>query len=113
MQDTLPFSFAVRTLDCILGRRLTAYVAGVRDTRVVDLWIAGIPDDGVEARLRLAHAAAGILAARECPERIREWFMEPEQQLGNRSPALVIREGGERNDVIAAAARSVATAGCE
>jgi hypothetical protein len=54
-----------------------------------------------------------VLAATERPERIRDWFMEPQPQLGNRSPALVIREGGDRNDVVAAAARTVAAVKCE
>ncbi len=95
MQDRSPFSLVVRTLVDILGRRLTAYVAGVRDARVVDLWIAGIPDSGVEVRLRMAHSLVKMLAATERPERIRDWFLEPMSQLGNRSPALVIREGGD------------------
>jgi hypothetical protein len=103
MQDSPPFSLAVRTLVDILGRRLTAYVAGVRDARVVDLWIAGIPDRGVEQRLRNAHALTKMLSATERPERIRAWFLEPQTPLGNRSPALVIREGG---DVFAPDARA-------
>jgi hypothetical protein len=107
MQHPPVFSLAVRTLADILGCRLTAYVAGVRDARVVDLWIAGIPDPGVEVRLRSAHSIASMLSATERPAAVRAWFLEPQPRLGNRSPALVIREGGDPHDVVAAAALSL------
>jgi hypothetical protein len=46
MHDARSFSRAVTTLKNLLGRQLTAYIAGVRDPSVVDLWTAGIPDPG-------------------------------------------------------------------
>ena len=109
MHDVPPFSLAVRTLVELLGCRLTAYIAGVRDVRVVDLWLAGIPDPGVEVRLRLAHSVASMLVPAQRPDGVRGWFLDPQPRLGNRSPALVIREGGDPNEVFAAAALTVVT----
>lgn len=103
MHDVPPFPLAVRTLVELLGCRLTAYIAGVRDVRVVDLWLAGIPDPGVEVRLRLAHAVAGMLVPAQPPDTIRGWFLDPQPRLGNRSPALVIREGDDPHEVFAVA----------
>jgi hypothetical protein len=106
MQDAPWFSRAVTTLKKLLGGELTAYVAGVRDPTVVDLWTAGFPDPEVEKRLRLAHSVAMVLCATgECDE-VRQWFVMPQPRLGNRSPALVIREDGDRDDVVALISRS-------
>jgi hypothetical protein len=40
-------------------------------------------------------------------DEIRFWFITPQPRLNNRSPALVIREGGDRDDVVAVLSLSV------
>ena len=100
MQEALPFLSAVKTLKKLLGRNLTAYVAGVCDPSVVDLWTAGFPDPGVEKRLFLAHRVAMLLCTMDQCDAMRSWFLRPQYRLENRSPALVIRESGDRDDVV-------------
>jgi hypothetical protein len=101
MHDVPSFARAVTTLKKLLGRKLTAYIAGVRDPSVVDLWAAGFPDPVVEKRLWLAHSVALMLCATDQGDELQQWFVTPQARLGNRSPALVIREGGDRDDVVA------------
>ena len=107
MHDTRSFSRAVTTLKNVLGHQLTAYIAGVRDPTVVDLWTAGISAPGVEKRLYLAHSVAMMLCTMDQCDEIRSWFLTPQPRLENRSPALVIREGGDRDDVVAVISLSV------
>jgi len=38
---TLEFSNLVKDLTTIIGKKLTAYIASVKDTRAIDRWIAG------------------------------------------------------------------------
>ena len=68
---------------------------------------AGIPDPGVEKRLYLAHSAAMMLFTMDQGDEIRSWFITPQPRLNNRSPPLVIREGGDRDDVVAVLSLSV------
>ncbi len=107
MRDARSFSRAVATLKNVLGRQLTAYIAGVGDPGVVDLWTAGFPDPGVEKRLYLAHSVALMLFTMDQGDEIRSWFISPQPRLNHRSPALVIREGGDRDDVVAVLSLSV------
>src|SRR5215471_6528720 len=60
---TLDFPKLVTELTGILGKKLTAYIASVRDARAVDRWIAGSePYKGVEERLRLAYRLAKMIS---------------------------------------------------
>lgn len=76
------------TLQTVLGRRLTAYLAGVRDGKAVTRWANGevtsIRDAGVEQRLR---------AAGEAPSTIKAWAMGMNPLLDDGSPLDAIRDG--------------------
>ena len=55
----LPASKVVEKLVEIVGRKLTAYIGGVKDARAVDRWIAGGEIYGdAESRLRFAFQVA-------------------------------------------------------
>ena len=65
---TLEFSKLVTELTGILGKKLTAYIASVKDARAVERWMAGSePYKGVEERLRLAYRVAKAISDHEGP----------------------------------------------
>lgn len=80
-------------LQPVLGDRLIALAAGVRDVGLISEWGAGkqIPQKDQEWRLRLTSKAICVLAS-ESPETIRSWFIGTDSILGNRAPAIVIAD---------------------
>ncbi len=85
----------VRELADILGKKITAFLAGVKDTRTVDAWIAGRPEGrkfDVE-RLRLALRIAKMILAVDDKRVAQAWFGGLNPQLGDRSPARLLRDG--------------------
>lgn len=82
----------------LLGRKLTAYLAGMRDTKAVVRWIDGTTirtrSIEVEQRVREAHVIAELLTqAGEAPSTIRTWFMGMNPYLDDEVPVNAIREG--------------------
>jgi hypothetical protein len=77
----------------LIGRKLTAYVGGVRDVRAVDRWIEGreMYGDG-EQRLRFAFQLVKMLAEKEEPRVIQSWLMGLNPELGDRVPIRLMRE---------------------
>jgi hypothetical protein len=64
----LPASKVVEKLVEIIGRKLTAYIGGVKDARAVDRWIAGGGIYGdAESRLRFAFQVARTLSRHDSP----------------------------------------------
>ena len=58
----------VKRLTEILGRKLTAYIAGIEDTAVLYQWINGTEPYGeVEERLRFTYQVARTLSQRDRP----------------------------------------------
>jgi hypothetical protein len=85
----------VEALTATLGRKLTAYIAGVRDVRAIDRWIAGTEptsDETVE-RLRLAFRLTAALAEHESPRVVQAWMTGLNPELGDRVPVRLLREG--------------------
>lgn len=100
----------------ILGARLVAYLGGVKETRAVAGWIDGSRKPGsaaVEQRLRDAYHVAALLNEMEAKGVVQAWFLGMNPQLGDRSPARVLRDGSTEAaaDVLRAARAFVATAG--
>ncbi|HZO93659.1 MAG TPA: hypothetical protein VFB22_07795 [Candidatus Baltobacteraceae bacterium] len=94
----------------ILGRKITALLAGVKDTRTVDAWVAGREAGrkfDVE-RLRLALRIAKMLRTRDDKRVVQAWFMGLNPQLGDRSPARILRDGDPAMDAegVVSAARA-------
>ncbi len=90
----LPFSRLVKELTSIIGRKLTAYIASVKDARAVDRWVAGAePYKGVEDRLRLAYRIAKTISDHEGPRVVQAWLTGLNPELGDRVPIRLLREG--------------------
>jgi hypothetical protein len=88
------FSEIVSELAAILGKKLTAYIGGVKDTRVVERWMHdGVePYRDAEARLRLAFQIAKTLSDHDSSRVVQAWFMGLNPELQDRTPARLLRE---------------------
>lgn len=111
-----PFAMVIRELIDILGARLVAYIAKVSETRAVHEWGArgrGPKDGSVAPRLRLALQVASLIARHDSHEVAQAWFQGLNPQLGDRSPARLLREGdlSEVGPEIVGAARAFVIGG--
>jgi predicted exporter len=99
-------------LQDVLGRRLVAYVAGVKDAKTVSRWANG--EVGAarwesERRLRAAYEIAQLLVRFDSPKVVKAWFIGLNPQLDDESPAEAIRE--ERLKEAMGAARAFVAGG--
>jgi len=91
---TLPFPELVSELAKVIGRKLSAYVAGVKDVRTVDGWIKGNSSYGdSEDRLRLAFQVVRTLSEHDSPRIVQAWLAGVNPELGDRIPLRLLREG--------------------
>jgi hypothetical protein len=105
----LPVSRVVEKLVEIVGRKLTAYIAGVKDARAVDRWIAGGEIYGdAEPRLRFAFQVVRTLADQDSPRVVQAWLTGVNPELGDRVPLRLLRESDI--DAVAPAVLSAARA---
>ena len=89
----LPASKVVEKLVEIVGRKLTAYIGGVKDARAVDRWIAGREIYGdAESRLRFAFQVARALSDHDSPAVVQAWLTGVNPELGDRVPLRLMRE---------------------
>ncbi len=103
------FARLVGSLREILGSRLVAYLGSVKETRAVRQWAEGhTPSADVVARLRMAYHVAALIREHEGTPVVATWFQGMNPQLGDRSPARLIRDGDleEVGPQIIAAARA-------
>ena len=89
-----PFSEIAAALAGILGKKLTAYVGGVKDTRVVERWInAGVdPYRDAAQRIRLAYQIAKTLSDHDSVRVVQAWFTGLNPELQDRTPIRLLRE---------------------
>jgi hypothetical protein len=93
--DALRYSTPQVVLELVetLGRKLTAYLGGVKDTRAVDRWMDGGNIYGdIEPRLRVAFQLVRMLSHHEPKSVVQAWFMGMNPELGDRSPIRLLRE---------------------
>src|SRR5436305_1546467 len=78
----------------ILGKKLTAYIGGVKDTRVIERWIHGgvEPYRDAEQRVRLAYQIAKTLHEHDAARVVQAWFMGLNPELQDRTPIRLLRE---------------------
>ena len=91
---SLAWPEVVRRLTEIVGRKLTAYIAGVKDVRALDRWISGTePYGDVEERLRFTYQVVRTLSQHDSPRIVQAWLMGVNPELGDRVPLRVLRDG--------------------
>lgn len=77
----------------LIGRKLTAYIAGVKDVRSVDRWIAGGQFYGdAEERLSFGYQIVRMLSDFDRPSVVQAWLMGINPELADRAPIKLIRE---------------------
>jgi hypothetical protein len=88
----LSFQDLVTRVIAIIGRKLTAYIAGV-DVRTVDRWVKGSDayGDG-EARLRFTYQVIVPLADHDKPAVVQSWLTGLNPELKDRTPIRLLRE---------------------
>jgi hypothetical protein len=90
---TLEFPKLVNELTKIIGKKLTAYIASVKDTRAIDRWIAGSESyKGAEERLRFAYRLAKMINDHEGPRVVQAWLTGLNPELGDRVPIRWLRD---------------------
>ena len=109
------FPVLVKELSELLGSKLVAYVAGVREARAVRQWSTGEREARAPTpeRLRLALRVAWLIAQHDNASVARAWFQGLNPQLDDRSPARLLREGelDEIGPLILSAARAFVSGG--
>ena len=107
-----PVGDVVSFLQDLLGRRLVAYMAGVKDAKTVSRWASGevvsVRQES-EERIRTAYEVAQLLVQFDSPRIVKAWFIGLNPQLDDVSPAETIREGKLKE--AKAAARAFVTGG--
>ena len=88
------FSEIVAELVQILGKKLTAYIGGVKDTRVIERWMQGgtEPYRDAEARIRLAYQIAKTLSEHDSARVVQAWFTGLNPELQDRAPIRLLKE---------------------
>jgi hypothetical protein len=95
-RESLSTSFPelVSRLVAIIGRKLTAYIAKVKDVRAVDRWMNGNEAYGdAESRLRFAFQVVRTLTEYDSPQVVQAWLTGVNPELGDRVPVRLLREG--------------------
>ena len=97
-----------------LGQKITAYLGGLRDAKVVGRWVRGQvdPRDMVKMRLRSAYQAARMIIEAYGPETTKAWFFGCNTRLDDEAPASVLRRARTPDDLrrVVPAARAFAGA---
>jgi len=91
-----------------LGQRVTAYLGGVTDAKLVGQWASGkvTPRSLPDHRLRSGYQAARYLVEGYGPKTARAWFFGTNSLLDSQAPAYVLRQGEspeDWDDVVSAA----------
>lgn len=97
----LPIAEIASFLRQHLGGRMTAYISGVNDPKMVTRWIAGrsTPRPQPQSRLRESYQAARLLVSMYGDETARAWFNGSNAQLDDQAPAYVLRKAKSWEDL--------------
>ncbi len=93
------FRQVVEDLVGIIGRKLTAYIASVKDARAIDRWLQNsAPQKDVERRIRLAYHLASMLVTFDSPAVVQAWLTGLNPELDDAVPITLLREGDLEQD---------------
>jgi len=76
-----------------LGQKITAYLSGQKDPKLVGLWAKGksAPRTLAAIRLRCAYEASRMLVEMYGAETARSWFFGTNTRLDDEAPAYLLR----------------------
>ena len=111
----LEFPVLVKELTELLGSKLVAYIAGVKEVRAVREWGTGerAARSPIPERLRVAYQVGWLIAHHDSASVARAWFQGLNPQLDDRSAARLLRDGEleEVGPLILSAARAFVSGG--
>jgi hypothetical protein len=94
MATAASFPDVVQELVGNIGKKLTAFIVGVKDVRALDRWIEGaVPYNGAEERLRLAFQVVKTLEDHDHRTVVQAWLTGLNPELHDRAPIRLLREG--------------------
>jgi len=84
-----------------LGQKVTAYLSGLRDPRIVGRWSRGevTPREPVTMRLRAGYQAARMVVDAYGSETARAWFFGTNTRLDDQAPASILRRARTPDDL--------------
>jgi hypothetical protein len=84
-----------------LGQKITAYLSGIKDPKLVGSWAKGrgMPRDLAAFRLRCAYQAALILVDAFGSETAKSWFFGTNTRLDDEAPAYLLRHMKTPEDI--------------
>lgn len=110
----LPIDEIAAFLQQHLGQRMTAYLGGVKDPKMVARWITrqNAPREEAKMRLREGYQAARLLVSAYDDETAKAWLFGSNTRLDDEAPAFVIRHATSWEDLrfVLPAARAFAGA---
>jgi hypothetical protein len=91
---TRAFPEVVAELARVLGKKLTAYIAGVKDVRAVDRWMEGRePYKAADERLRFTFRVVRLLGSQDHAHVVQAWLTGLNPELNDRVPIRLLRDG--------------------
>ncbi|HET6173656.1 MAG TPA: hypothetical protein VFD90_13665 [Gaiellales bacterium] len=97
----LPIPEIIAYLQEHLGQRMTAYLSGVKDPKMVARWIArqNLPRDEVQIRLREGYQATRLLVDAYGDETAKAWLFGSNAELDSQAPAYMLRQAHNWEDL--------------
>ena len=97
----LPVNEIAAFLQQHLGQRMTAYISGVTDPKMVSRWIAGrnTPRDESKMRLREGYQVVRLLVGAYGDETAKAWLFGSNARLDDQAPAYVLRHASNWEDL--------------
>jgi hypothetical protein len=84
-------------LQAQLGQKLTAYLAGVGDAKMVGRWASAkaAPRADRDMRLRAGYMATRMIAEAYGPTTAKAWWVGSNTRLDDRAPAAIVRSASD------------------
>jgi hypothetical protein len=99
--STANLASVARYLQEELGQKTVAYLAGIRDPKMVGRWAAAknAPAEMTQLRLRAAYELTKTLVAAYDAETAKAWLFGSNSRLDDEAPAYVIRYANSWDDL--------------
>jgi hypothetical protein len=90
-----------RYLQDHLGQKLTAYLSGLKDPKMVGQWASGKarPREAAQVRLLIAFQAARMLVDAYGADAAKAWFLGTKDALGDEAPAWTLRHSADPEEM--------------
>lgn len=94
----------------LLGQKTAAYLAGIKDPKMVGRWAQGknAPSENAQMRMRTALHASLLLGNAYDAATAKAWLWGSNSRLGYEAPAYVIRHAGDADDLRAVVPAAIA-----